>query len=69
MRTPSGLFFSQNKYVTNPLRKYHLHAVKPITTHVVFRVTLSLLDGELLADPTDYRSMVRIVVWLAHCIT
>ncbi|XP_057247431.1 uncharacterized mitochondrial protein AtMg00810-like [Beta vulgaris subsp. vulgaris] len=53
----SGLFLSQNKYVSDLLRKFPLHIVKPVTTPVVSRVTLSMFDGELLIDPTYYRSM------------
>ena len=64
VRTPAGVFLSQNKYVSDLLRKFHLHTVKPVRTPVVSRVTLFILDGELLVDPTDYRSMVGALQYL-----
>lgn len=64
VRLPSGLLLSQHKYVLDLLRKFHLHTVKPVRTPIASRVTLSLLDGELLADPTDYRSMVGALQYL-----
>ena len=64
MRTSFGLFLSENKYVFDLFRKIHLHTVKPVHIPVISRVTLSLLDGELLADPTNYRSMVGALQYL-----
>ena len=65
VRTPSGLFLSLHKYIFDLFRKFHLHTVKPVRTPVVYRVTWSLLDKELLANSTDYRSMVGAFQYLA----
>ncbi|XP_048504055.1 uncharacterized mitochondrial protein AtMg00810-like [Beta vulgaris subsp. vulgaris] len=64
VRTPSGLFLPQNKYISYLLRKFHLHTVKPVRTPVVSRVTLFILDGDLLLDPTYYRSLVGSLQYL-----
>ncbi|CAH9078850.1 unnamed protein product [Cuscuta europaea] len=55
---PKGIFLSQEKYISDLLRRFHLHTVKPVRTSLPSRTTLSLTDGELLADGTEYRSMV-----------
>ena len=58
VRTPSGLFLSQHKYVSDLLKKFHLHALKPARTPFVSRTTLSLIDGELLAELSKFWSIV-----------
>ncbi|CAH9122907.1 unnamed protein product [Cuscuta epithymum] len=63
-RSPKGLFLSQNKYVTDLLARFHLHTVKPVRTPLASRTTLSLSDGELLVDSTEYRSMVGALQYL-----
>lgn len=63
-RTSSGLFLSQHKYISDLIHKFHLHTAKPVRTPVVSRTTLSLTDGELLVDSTEYRSMVGAVQYL-----
>ncbi|CAH9145564.1 unnamed protein product [Cuscuta epithymum] len=57
-RTSTGLFISQQKYVTDLLARFHLHTVKSVRTPLASRTTLTLTDGELLTDSTEYRSMV-----------
>lgn len=64
MRTSKGIFLSQHKYVHDLLLKFHLHTVKPVCTLVVSRTVLSLSDGDLIADPTEYRSMVGALQYL-----
>ncbi|CAH9110232.1 unnamed protein product [Cuscuta epithymum] len=63
-RTPQGLFLSQEKYISDLLRRFHLHTVKPVRTPLPLRITLSLTDGELLSDVTQYRSMVGALQYL-----
>ncbi|CAH9137156.1 unnamed protein product, partial [Cuscuta epithymum] len=63
-RTSKGLFLSQHKYISDLLRRFHLHTVKPIRTPLPSRTTLSLTDGELLTDATEYRSMVGALQYL-----
>jgi len=57
-RNSKDILLSQQKYVNTLLQKFHVHTVKPVTTPFAARTLLSLIDGELLADPTKYRSMV-----------
>ncbi|CAH9114185.1 unnamed protein product, partial [Cuscuta epithymum] len=63
-RNSQGLFISQEKYITDLLRRFHLHTVKPVRTPLPSRTTLSLTDGELLSDATEYRSMVGALQYL-----
>ncbi|CAH9140808.1 unnamed protein product [Cuscuta epithymum] len=64
VRTPTGIFLSQQKYISDLLRRFHLHTVTPVRTPLPTRTTLSLTDGELLADGTEYRSMVGALQYL-----
>ncbi|CAH9076869.1 unnamed protein product [Cuscuta europaea] len=57
VRNSSGLFLSQAKYVSDLLIRFHLHTLKSVRTPLPTRTKLSLTDGELLADPTEYRNM------------
>jgi len=41
-----------------------MHTCKPVRTPSATRTTLSLSYGELLADPTEYRSMVGALQYL-----
>ncbi|CAH9127317.1 unnamed protein product [Cuscuta epithymum] len=63
-RISSGLFLSQHKYVSDLLHRFHLHTLKPIRSLFPSRTKLSLTDGELLADVTEYRSMVGALQYL-----
>ncbi|CAH9063142.1 unnamed protein product [Cuscuta epithymum] len=63
-RTTKGLFISQQKYISDLLRRFHLHTVIPVRTPLPSRTTLSLTDGELLTDATEYRSMVGALQYL-----
>ncbi|CAH9051136.1 unnamed protein product [Cuscuta europaea] len=64
IRSAKGLFLSQHKYVTDLLARFHLHTVKPVRTPLASRTTLSISDGELLSDSTEYRSMVGALQYL-----
>ncbi|CAH9116494.1 unnamed protein product [Cuscuta europaea] len=57
-RTSSRLFLSQNKYISDLLLRFHFHTLKPVRSPLPSRTKLSLTDGELLADATEYMSMV-----------
>jgi len=52
-----GIFLSQ-------LHEFHLHTIKHVTIPFAVRTLLSLTDGELRADPTEYRSMVGALQYL-----
>ena len=54
----------QHKYISDLLLKFHLHTCKPVRTPMVVRTALTLLDGELLAEPSQYRSMVDALQYL-----
>jgi len=60
VQTSSGRFLSQNKYVSDLLRKFHFHTLEPVHTPSVSRTTLPFTDGELLTDPKGF-------AWLGHC--
>lgn len=64
LQSHKGLFLSHTKYITDLLHRFHLHTVKPIRTQLASRATLSLSDGELLSDSTEYRSMVGALQYL-----
>ncbi|CAH9077043.1 unnamed protein product [Cuscuta europaea] len=64
VRSPKGLFLSQHKYVPDLITSFHLHTAKPIRTPLASRTTLSFSDGELVADFTEYRSMVGVLQYL-----
>ncbi|CAH9085091.1 unnamed protein product [Cuscuta europaea] len=58
MLNTKGLFLSQHKYVSDLLSRFHLHTVKSVHTPLATHTSMSLTDGELLADATEYRSMI-----------
>ena len=60
VRSPSGLFLAQHKYVVDLLHKFQLHTYKPLRTPFAAQTTLSLSDGE----PSLYRSMVGALQYL-----
>lgn len=64
VRSFSSLVPSQQKYVTYRLHKFHLHTIKPITTHSATWTILSLTHGELLADSIEYQSIVDALQYL-----
>ena len=58
VRTSEGLHLSQQKYISDVLHKFHMHTCKPVRTPIASRTYISLMNGELLSDPSDYRNMV-----------
>ena len=54
-------FFFHNINVSDLLRKFHFYTVKSVRTPYVHQIRFSLIDGELLTDPTKYRCMVSLV--------
>ena len=55
----------QSKYLENLLTKFHMHIFKSVCALVTSRAMLSLIDEELLLDPTEQRSMVGILKYLS----
>ncbi|CAH9073755.1 unnamed protein product [Cuscuta epithymum] len=62
--TLSGLFLSQQKYISDLLHCFYLHTLKPVRSPLPSLTKLSLTDGELLADATEYKSMVGALQYL-----
>ena len=60
MHTPFILFLSQHKYVSDLLKKFYLHTPRLVCTTSASRYTLFLADGELLADPFEFQSIVTL---------
>jgi len=58
------IFVSQQKYVDDLLHKFHIHTIKFVTPLSAARTLLFLTDSELLADPTQYWSMVGVLQYL-----
>jgi len=59
-----GIFLTQQRYAHDLVHKFHMHTAKPVRTSSVSLTFLTLTDGELLADPTEYGSMVGALQYL-----
>ncbi|XP_058202763.1 uncharacterized mitochondrial protein AtMg00810-like [Rhododendron vialii] len=57
-RTNNILYLSQSRYATDLLSKFNMVSCKPCSTPLPSNSKLSQHDGDLLDDPTIYRSMV-----------
>nr|XP_016468706.1 PREDICTED: uncharacterized mitochondrial protein AtMg00810-like [Nicotiana tabacum] len=74
VRTSHGLHLSQQKYISICYLNFicthanqfvfHMHTCKPVRTPIASRSSISLMDGELLSDPSEYRSMVGALQYL-----
>ncbi|CAL9020515.1 unnamed protein product, partial [Prunus brigantina] len=58
--TPAGLSLTQTKYILDLLRRTNMHESKPMSSPAISGRRLSLLEGEPLADCTEYRSIVAV---------
>lgn len=56
--TAGGLFVHQRKYITDLLSKFHMVDCKSAPTPFVSSQKLLASSGDVLADPTPYRSLV-----------
>ncbi|KAG8503841.1 hypothetical protein CXB51_001949 [Gossypium anomalum] len=64
-RTSSGgLHLSQHKYIRELLDRGHMSNVKSVHTPMVSSSMLSKDEGELLADPTEYRSLAGALQYI-----
>lgn len=57
VRSSSGILLMQQSCILDLFHKFQLQTIKPVRTPTA-RTTLSLHDGDLLADPPQYRSIV-----------
>ena len=58
INTENGLHIHQRKYVIDLLHRMKITGAKPAPTPCISGAKLSKLSGDLLIDPTEYRSMV-----------
>ncbi|XP_062085768.1 uncharacterized mitochondrial protein AtMg00810-like [Humulus lupulus] len=66
VRDSSGMYLSQEKYVTEMLKKFNMVNLKPCPTPMTVGKSMFIEDGELLKDPTLYRSLIGGMQYLAH---
>ncbi|KAL9273222.1 Serine/threonine-protein kinase AFC2-like protein [Drosera capensis] len=65
LRTRTGLFLSQEKYILDLLRQFGLHTLKSTRSPLASRISLSSTNGVLLSDPTEFRSLVGALQYLS----
>jgi hypothetical protein len=56
-RDHSGFFITQGQYAEDVLERARMVNCKPVSTSAEVKPKVSALDGELLDDPTFYRSI------------
>lgn len=56
--TKHGLFLSQKKYITDLLERTKMLGANSVPTPMLANSTLSLHSGQLIDNPTDYRTAV-----------
>ncbi|XP_071704142.1 uncharacterized protein [Rutidosis leptorrhynchoides] len=61
----SGVYISQKKYASDMLKRFNMFSCKPVTSPLVLNCKLSKEDGDKLADPTLYRSIIGSLLYLA----
>ncbi|XP_071696967.1 uncharacterized mitochondrial protein AtMg00810-like [Rutidosis leptorrhynchoides] len=61
----SGVYISQKKYASDMLKRFNMFSCKPVTSPFVLNFKLSKEDGDKLADPTLYRSIIGSLLYLA----
>lgn len=54
----TGLHVSQTKYAMDLLKRSSMLESKPYSTPIAAKVSLSLHDGELLSNPSEFRCLV-----------
>lgn len=65
IRTSSGLFLSQSKYISDLLKRTNMHLSKFVSTPMTTSKPLNSLDGCTFDDPQLYRSVVGSLQYLA----
>ena len=64
LRNTHGLVLSQRKYALELLKCGNVLNDKPVTIPIDPLATLNLTDGELLQDPSRYRTLVGKLIYL-----
>nr|GEW60745.1 uncharacterized mitochondrial protein AtMg00810-like [Tanacetum cinerariifolium] len=65
LRNSAGLAMSQRKYALDLLKYADTLDVKPVPTPIDPIVKLNETDGDPLADPTQYRTIMGKLIYLA----
>lgn len=60
----TGLHISQTKYAMDILKRSSMLECKPYSTPIATKLSLSLHDGDLLSDPSEYRRLVGCLQYL-----
>lgn len=63
-RNSHGLFLCQTKYAIDLLHKFNMVGAKICSTHASSSQKLSAHDGDILVNPTEYRSLVGALQYL-----
>ena len=63
-RSNDSLFLSQTKYAIDLLRKFKMDRAKPYSSLVINGSKLSILDGDPLPDPSEYRNAIGALQYL-----
>ena len=64
VRTSQGLHLSEQKYIFDVLYKFHMHTCTHVRTPIASRTNISLVDGELHSDPSEYTRIVGALQYL-----
>ncbi|KAL1201540.1 Retrovirus-related Pol polyprotein from transposon RE1 [Cardamine amara subsp. amara] len=65
MRTTSGLHLTQRRYILDLLTRSNMLTAKPVNTPMASSPKLTLHTGSRLSDPTEFRSIVGSLQYLA----
>lgn len=63
-RDEIGIHLSEGKYILDILERFNKSNVSPYPTPMAVGTTLSIKDGDLLANPSLHRSVVGALQYL-----
>ncbi|XP_013624876.1 PREDICTED: uncharacterized mitochondrial protein AtMg00810-like [Brassica oleracea var. oleracea] len=64
MRTSQGIHLSQRKYIADLLHRTNMTHAKPVPTPMCASTSLSIRDGTILDNPSEYRNVVGSLQYL-----
>ncbi|KAL5542930.1 hypothetical protein UlMin_010640 [Ulmus minor] len=65
-RDDTGMYLTQTRYVEELLKRTNMLSTSPCPTPVVIGKPLIALDGDLMENPTLYRSVVGSLQYVTH---
>ncbi|KAL5554046.1 hypothetical protein UlMin_041447 [Ulmus minor] len=65
-RNETGVYLTQTRYIEELLQKTEMLNTRPCPTPAVVGNKLIGLDGELMTNPTHYRSIIGALQYLTH---